>query len=428
MIDIDALTAPLADDAPCGPDLEAEGDIQAMTLLARLEGELPASFFSFDRASIDFKVEAASLKGLLARSLDVRPVVFLAKLAILNRDLDGFSDWLAALAALLARHWSDLHPAVANGQGSIRGAVVQTLDDMPTVVLPLQYAPLISSRRIGAVSFRTYLAAAGEVARREGEPEVDAAAVEQAFASAETGELEPLRDTLTRMADSVAAIRRTWLAEGGFEHAPTLERLGKLSDRMLGLVTAELSRRMPQDVAVPELEAVDAPAESDRGTGRSETQPSDRIAPRIGTARVAAYALAAIAHHLGVNEPSNPALHLVMQAQRLVGRSFADIVQFVMPDAFEDVRIRVGADPAFVFRLDRLPEVEAPPEPDGDEPFELPELVLRSRRDVQALLDEVAAFYKVAEPANPIPLLCDRARALCNLDFLALMRDMMRRD
>ena len=88
-IDDTSALAPISAEAPCGPDLDAEGDAEFMNFMAATEGQLPAAFFSFDRKSIDFDAALAGGEKLLARTHDVRLIVLLAKLAILNRDLGG---------------------------------------------------------------------------------------------------------------------------------------------------------------------------------------------------------------------------------------------------------------------------------------------------------------------------------------------------
>ena len=44
-IDEVGLLAPVSADAPCGPDLDAEGDPEFMNFMAAIEGQLPAAFF-----------------------------------------------------------------------------------------------------------------------------------------------------------------------------------------------------------------------------------------------------------------------------------------------------------------------------------------------------------------------------------------------
>jgi type VI secretion system protein ImpA len=56
-IDFAAVALPLSEADPCGPDLDMEGDPAFMNFLAKAEGLLPASYFSFERSSIDFDGE-----------------------------------------------------------------------------------------------------------------------------------------------------------------------------------------------------------------------------------------------------------------------------------------------------------------------------------------------------------------------------------
>ena len=48
---------------------------------------------------------------------------------------------------------------------------------------------------------------------------------------------------------------------------------------------------------------------------------------------------------------------------------------------------------------------------------------VRTRAEAMALLDQVAGFYRWAEPSNPIPLLIERAKALSTIDFLSLLKE-----
>ncbi len=81
---------------------------------------------------------------------------------MLNRDLVGFSRVTSAIEGLLRVHWETLNPR-GDGDGfELRAAVLQTLEDNPTVILPLQHLPLFQSRRYGFIDFRALMIADGE--------------------------------------------------------------------------------------------------------------------------------------------------------------------------------------------------------------------------------------------------------------------------
>ena len=71
--------------------------------------------------------------------------------------------------ALLQERWDDVHPRGVDGDFAIRMAALESLDDMPPVIFPLQYLPLTNHRRLGPVSYRSWMIANGEAKPREGE-------------------------------------------------------------------------------------------------------------------------------------------------------------------------------------------------------------------------------------------------------------------
>ena len=186
-VDFIALGTPVSERGACGPDLDLAGDADYMNFVARAEGVLPVTFFSgpegkpFDRTSIDFNAEFDAIAPLLQRTRDLRLLVIFAKLLVLNRDLAGFVRCVELVAALVKERWDDVHPQAIEGDFAIRMAALESLDDMPPVVFPLQYLPLINHRRLGPVTFRNWMIATGETKPREGEEIFAPAAIEAAL-------------------------------------------------------------------------------------------------------------------------------------------------------------------------------------------------------------------------------------------------------
>jgi len=215
-IDEVGLLAPVSADAPCGPDLDAEGDPEFMNFMAAIEGQLPAAFFSFDRKSIDFDEANAVGEKLLARSHDIRLLILLAKLSILNKDLDGFARWLVTLAQSLADHWDGVHPRSENGDFAARIAQLSTLNDGPVIVLPLQYAPLAESERDGVLTFRAQLAALGEVKPRDGDNLPNGVAIDKLLLNGDMSRLAQTFKSLQGVKSSIGQIRATLIERVGF--------------------------------------------------------------------------------------------------------------------------------------------------------------------------------------------------------------------
>ena len=154
----DRFALPLvSEDDPCGPDLDLEGDPEFMNFIAATEGQLPASYYAFNRASIDFPAALQTGEKLLKRTLDVRLLALMAKLSILNRDVAGFAQRLGNIAWLVREHWEAANPKAEGDDYSGRIAQLATLEDNAVVLMPLQYAPLLDTNREGALSYRDQL-------------------------------------------------------------------------------------------------------------------------------------------------------------------------------------------------------------------------------------------------------------------------------
>src|SRR5260370_34645995 len=136
-----AALAPISSDEPCGPELDLAGDAEFLNLVAATEGALPSNFYDFQRDSVEFPVALQTAEKLLRRTLDVRLLVLLAKLSILNRDVAGFAHWMASVARVLRVHWEGANPPGAGGDHAARPGRLMTPGGNSVVLLPLQYAP-----------------------------------------------------------------------------------------------------------------------------------------------------------------------------------------------------------------------------------------------------------------------------------------------
>src|SRR4051812_4296298 len=260
-IDFTTLAGPVSDEEPCGPDLDLAGDTDYMNFIARTEGVLPVTFFSgpegkpFDRTSIDFNAEFATISPLLGRTRDVRLLGLLSKLLILNRDLTGFVGCISLIDTLLKERWDEVHPRGADDDFAARMAALESLDDMPPVVFPLQYLPLVNHRRLGPLSYRAWMIATGEAKPREGEAVVDPAAIETALMETELPALVETRDQFLALQAALRSLRDVCVDRTGGERAAKLEKLPGLVEKILALVEGVVIKRDPALATVDPLAA-----------------------------------------------------------------------------------------------------------------------------------------------------------------------------
>ena len=174
-----------------------------MNFLAAYEGQLPDSFFSFDRKTIEFPAAFAAAATLRKRTQDLRLILIVAKLAVLNRDFYGFAREIAEIAWLLRNRWDEVHPQPERGDFSSRLAQLGTLDDSPVVVLPLQYATLLQSDREGPLAYRAVMVMLGDAKLREGEKLAAAGAIERMLATIDVEALATAHAALVRLRDDL---------------------------------------------------------------------------------------------------------------------------------------------------------------------------------------------------------------------------------
>ena len=432
MIDLELLVEPVSGEDPCGPDLDSEGDPDYLNFFASAESLLPMSYFDvkdsdgnskrFDPNSINLDAQLETIKPLLARTRDLRLIVFLAKISILGRDLASFTTCLEAIAILLDRHWSAVHPRGEGEDVSHRQYTIEAIDVPPTVIMPLQFHPLLNNRRYGWISYRTCLIARGEITPREDDTIVDAAALEQIFDSVDIDQLKATATSAAGLAAVVGRIRKTWSEKDDSGTALNLDKLSATADGVAALLGSVVKRRDPD--AVPAAEEAGQGAE-DGSAGASPR--SSYSGQRVTSMAAAATALDAVANYFARSEPSSPALLLVRQAQQMLGKSFVEALRILVPAHAESAAINVGKDRFFDLPIERMAGLlDGMPTPDLAA-SENPEMAfsVENRGQALGLLDQVAAYFRNVEPSSPVPFLIDRARELAQRDFLSLLRDVL---
>jgi type VI secretion system protein ImpA len=420
-----ALCIPLSTDDPCGPDLDLASDVDYLNFFAQAEGMLPTSFFSgdegrpFDHASIDALGQVLAIGPLWERSRDLRLLIMRARLLILDRDLGGFAVAVAAIAEWLEARWDQVHPRGADDDFETRAAALGALD-LPTVVFPLQYAPLCEARRIGVVSYRAWMIANGEVKPRPGEQKHAAAALTEAIADAPADAQATIRRQIAMLKASLKRIRNIFLLHNC---SVGLENLAALVDKLQGFIDPHAAL---QQTAAHAADGDASAGAQDQHAGAASCDAPQSLAE-------AQQALAAIIGYYGVSEPSSPSLPLVRQAHHLIGKSFFEVMSILMPGQIEKAAFQIGADQFFelpVGKLSALSEAAQLPDETTDQANSAPSsdpsrYRVETRSQAIALLEQVQKFFRQAEPSSPVPMLCERARALAERDFMSVLKEVL---
>lgn len=433
-VDFESLTRPISDTDPCGADLDAEGDIDFLNFFASVESVLPQSYFRardpeggelrmFDPKMIAFDQYFTSAQPFLEKTHDIRLTVLLAKLSILNRDLKGFVACLKALAVLLDRYWDHVHPKGEGGDFTYRGITLEALDVAPTVTMPLQFLPLAEDRRIGTVSYRNYLTATGAVPPAEGETTLDLAAVERVLDNCDLDALIGVHADFQDIVGATRQFREVWSEKNPSGEFLSFEQLATESGAIAKWLGDTIKRRSPDfSTGDDEQPSADGGQVTDLQAGAGSPP-----AGAIKSTAEAAAALGAVARYYALHEPSSPARLLINLSEQVIGKSFTEIVRILTPDHVDQAAIKIGTNAVVDLPIVRigetLSEIEAAPNEEV-----LPEYLIGSRGQAFGIIDQIATFFRTAEPSSPIPMLLERIRDLGQRDFFSLLRSVLPAD
>jgi len=452
------LAEDIAADRPSGVDLEMEGDAEFMRFTAQIEGVLPQSFASFDRAEADLPAHIADVGALLARSKDLRLAAAAAKLFILNRDLSGFEKAVSAVAQWLEERWEQIFPELIDGDPIMRSVALLSLDDIPHTVKPLEAAPLFRSRRAGAVSLRAALLAEGRIAPRQGEGDDEKPPtpgdIAAAIREADIAELVEARDGANRLLAAVARIEALWDEKTGDVGTLSLANLKPKAQEISAFLERAIVSRDPALALQPQQQAE---AESDGGTT------DHALLGAVATFADACAAMEAADRYFRRKEPSSPVRLVLAQARALIGKSFYESLEQLVPDLAARASVPLGRNLPMTLPLERLASLMANAEEpdddgaDGSETALSPDVEVAdgsgpdsetseeesgeaaapaapaerapkrfaaaSRNAALDLLDQAAAYFVATEPSSAIPMILDIAKSSAGRDFMALLRE-----
>lgn len=350
MVDLspEKIIEPKSEDQPCGPDLDME-DMDFMTYMAELDGHMPTRYFSFDPGSLDFQVNYDQIHGFLEKALDVRLLIPLAKLKILQGDIDGFVEALEALHAVLKAHWTDVHPA--GDFMDLRTALLATLDDNPNVILPLQHATLFRSRRAGPITLRKWQLANGDVSPREDEETIDGGTLTSEIGAADGDEMKAIIGKMERGRDAINGIRTVCISEGDFDSAPTYERLPQAFDAIIEFISKGIGADLDAEAGDDDgADDATEPGEGQAvGTYKFQMPTGD-----VATREDAIDALFAAEKYYALNEPSSPNVLLLREARNAATKTFAELLSDLVPSGAGAAFFTFGKEPWFEVSLNDI--------------------------------------------------------------------------
>jgi len=107
-----------------------------------------------------------------------------------------------------------------------------------------------------------------------------------------------------------------------------------------------------------------------------------------------------------------------------------------LPAQLDKASFQIGADQVFELPIGKLAKLaepaSLPPQAAGagelgtaSDRGAVQQYRIDSRSQAITLLEQVQRFFRHAAPSSPVPMLCERARALAERDFMSLLREVL---
>ncbi|WP_306146112.1 ImpA family type VI secretion system protein [Roseibium sp. MMSF_3412] len=409
--------------AGCGPDLyDTEPAFAA--LMDSCEEMLPERFSDFDRSEIEFSDIYKQMDGFLKQSRDIRLLVMLGQFSLLSGQLQQFADVVRILRKLLETLWDEVHPMDADFGFMERMGALEAFNSRPTVILPLEAAPLLKTRRSGPISYRAIKIATGDLTAREDEHTISLGAIEAALTSGELEQevIEQVLKDLSELPDELRGISETCAeklkAADAKATAPNYDALVTLITDINTELNVRLGRMSAEDgdASAPGGDEASQASEAGKGTASSL---------EIRNAAQAKLILDAVEDYFSSREPSHPALFLVREARGLVGKSYLDALKILMPKRFDEVSLLLGAS-GLQLSNDRLLELNDGDERELGDIDDFSVMVIENRADAISGISAVKGYYSANEPTSPIPMMLEEAQNMSSGSFTGLLNLFLR--
>ncbi|HSY29901.1 MAG TPA: type VI secretion system protein TssA [Burkholderiaceae bacterium] len=315
---------------PSGPNLEYDPTFLALELAAKGKPEVQYGGTITPEEPPDWKqVKSLSLE-LIARSRDLRVALPLCRALLKIQGVSGLAAGLALIEKLLEERWDTVHPQLDPDDGldpTLRVNILSALCEAGTLLRDFKDAPLVESRAHGRFNLKAIDLATGETEPVEGEEKISLSVIDAAFTDADAS--KGVYDALKQAYQSSTHIESVLTEKVGVAQALDLSPLTKILKRAVDFVHARVS---------PESQFADQGVDDTAPGSNDATASGGRaITGEVNSRDDVVRMLDKVCAYYSRNEPSSPVPLLLSRAQRLVHKSFVEILQDLAPDGLTQI-------------------------------------------------------------------------------------------
>ena len=334
-LDLESLLAPLDEAEPAGPDLVYDPEFTELEQAGAGKPERQYGDKVYPAEPTDWVAVREHAMALSARTRDLRVALWLARCGARMDGLGGFSQGLQLVHGLMSRLWDSVHPQLDssdNNDPTMRLNALAPFSASDAALADLRAASIAPVR--GSLTMRHLELGLGKADAGSDETTPTEAGVLEALAALlrEHAGLAELAQTTHDTAVQISALLEERVGSAAApDLTPLLKLLAMLKDAVarVGGTTEAGAAPEPGDAS---SDAVGVAGASGVATGAIRTR-SDAVRE-----------LERICTWIEQNEPSNPAPLLIRRAQRLMDKSFLDIIRDLAPDGLVQVERLAGTD------------------------------------------------------------------------------------
>ena len=353
-LNIGQLLQPLTAEHPCGEDLSYDPDFMELERLIQGTPEREMGDVKIAAEEPDWRDISRRCQELLARTRDLRIMVYLTLAELKLRGAPGFRDGIVLIQKSVESLWPTLYPALdpddnndptfrvnaiaaMSPQGDVYGDILKFPDRLRSMVLA-------DSRQIGRICLRDILISNGELAVPEGEAKKDSAIIEAAFKAANPDSLAIISRAVDESIAAWDAMDVALTAQVPAGHAADLQG----SRKILAAIQAAMRRKMGQaenDGAAKSAASTADPGAAGAPGGLATTAAHKTVGFSAGSIASRAdcnRAIEEICRFLEATEPSSPVPLLLKRAQRLIDKNFIDVISDLSPDTLAAIKALAG--------------------------------------------------------------------------------------
>jgi len=332
MLDVGTVLAETRELPPCGPNLEHDLSFFELEEAARGKPEQRTGDAVKPAEDPNWAKVIDRAQAILNRSKDLRVAVHLTRALTCTEGIPGLATGLSLIHGLLERYWEGIHPVLEadrENDPTERLNAMAPLVDPEVIVKDLRDTYLVNSREQGQLRARDIEVALGRLAPSR---------------AADPGAIKPIGQLHAQIAAAFSSDRSVPSAvREAYDLAVAIQAL--LNERIGASRALDLAPLVQPlgDLAVACDTALGVKSEAEKD-GQAESGEGARpaMAGELRTRDDAVQMLELVCNFLERTEPSNPAPLFIRRAQRLIKKSFLEIVRDLMPDSLSQLEKLAG--------------------------------------------------------------------------------------